>query len=79
MPAYDRGVPSPKEKETVRAAAEIVTRAMVRAGMDPARAIDHPLVRVIVRQWIEGAWTQDDVVDACEDVLRMYPHLRIGL
>jgi hypothetical protein len=44
----------------------------------PLRAIDHPLVRVIVRQWIEGAWTQDEVVEACEDVLRMYPQLRLG-
>jgi hypothetical protein len=67
-----------QEQQTVRAAAEIVTDAMLRAGMDPARAIDHPLVRVIVRQWIEGAWTQDEVIEACEDVLRMYPQLRSG-
>lgn len=72
-------MPTPHERSTVKAAARIVTDAMLRAGMDPARAIDHPLVRVIVRQWIEGAWTQDEVVDACEDVLRMYPQLRIGL
>ena len=70
---------SRNDRDTVRAAAEIVTRAMVRAGMDPARAIDHPLVRVIVRQWIEGAWTDDEVVEACADVLRMYPMLRVGL
>ena len=72
-------MPTPQEQATVRAAAKIVTDAMLEAGMDPARAIDHPLVRVIVRQWVEGAWTQDEVVEACEDVLRMYPMLRIGL
>ena len=69
-------MPSSDNPATVKAAAKIVADAMLQAGMDPARAIDHPVVRGIVQKWVAGEWTRDEVVDACEDLLLMYPNLR---
>ena len=68
---------TPDEQETLKAAAKIVADAMLQAGMNPARAIDHPVVQGVVRKWLQGEWTQDDVIDACEDLLRLYPELRL--
>ncbi len=67
----------PDDKATVQAAAKIVADAMLEAGMQPARAIDHPVVRGLVQKWVTGDWTRDEVVDACEDLLLMYPELRV--
>lgn len=67
------------DPQTVKAAARIVTEAMLEAGMNPASAIDHPVVRGIVQRWIRGEWTRDEVVDACADLLLMYPMLRIEI
>jgi hypothetical protein len=61
---------------TVRAAAKIVADAMLEAGMQPALAIDHPVVRGLVQKWVSGEWQRDEVVDACRDLLMMYPELR---
>jgi len=33
---------NPDDRQTVQAAAKIITDAMLQAGMDPAVAIDHP-------------------------------------
>ncbi|HEY0009033.1 MAG TPA: hypothetical protein VGB55_09955 [Tepidisphaeraceae bacterium] len=65
------------DADTVKAAAKIVTDAMLEAGMEPVRAIDHPIVRGIVQRWVSGEWTRDEVVDACADLLLMYPDLRV--
>jgi hypothetical protein len=68
---------TPDEQETLKAAAKIVADAMLQAGMNPARAIDHPVVQGVVRKWLQGEWTQDEVIEACEDLLRLYPALRL--
>ena len=73
---YNSGVTRSDDLQTVRAAARIVTDAMLQAGMEPAKAIDHPVVRGIVQRWVSGEWTRDEVVDACRDLLMMYPMLR---
>ena len=70
---------NPDDRQTVQAAAKIITDAMLQAGMDPAVAIDHPVVRGIVERWLRGQWTQDEVIDACHDLLMVYPQLRRGM
>jgi hypothetical protein len=72
-------MPAPEEHSTVQAAAKIITDTMLQAGMDPVRAIDHPMVRGIVERWLRGQWTQEEVIDACRDLLMMYPQLRRGM
>jgi hypothetical protein len=62
--------------ETVQSAARIVAEAMTEAGMNPATAIDHPVVRGVVQKWLAGEWRRDEVVEACADLLMMYPDLR---
>jgi hypothetical protein len=71
-------MPRPDDRATVKAAAKIVTDAMLQAGMEPARAIEHPVVRGVVQKWLHGEWTREEVVDACGDLLMMYPDLRAG-
>jgi len=70
---------NPDDRQTVQAAAKIITDAMLQAGMDPAVAIDHPVVRGIVERWLRGQWTQEEVIGACRDLLMVYPQLRRGM
>ena len=76
---YNPPMATPQEKATVIAAAKIVTQAMVEAGMEPSRAIDHPVVRGVIHKWLHGEWTQEETIDACRDLLMMYPELRAGM
>ncbi|MGC4031053.1 MAG: hypothetical protein QM754_04815 [Tepidisphaeraceae bacterium] len=68
---------TPDQSATAKAAAKIITDAMLAAGMEPARAIDHPVVQGVIRKWLEGDWTQAETIDACRDLLMIYPQLRV--
>lgn len=77
MASYTATMPTPEETTVAQAAAKIIADAMLAAGMEPARAIDHPVVQGVLRKWLEGDWTQEEAVDACRDLLMIYPQLRV--